>query len=113
MTKCRATECQFTFGLILALVLVLGIVQWSFLPILIENAPLTGRAVLEVSSSHTSKFAAPFKCFLADRLQPRLSQSRPSLPGIAPTFLHQPEESVPGWNDVFFSHLQLRAPPSA
>ena len=102
-----------TCCLMLTAVLVLGIIQWSLLPILIQNEPLTGQAVLEVSASHTSKFAAPFKALFGDSLKPRLSQSRVSAPRPTRTFFHQPEERVSARDDVFFSDRHLRAPPSA
>src|ERR1039457_934820 len=113
MNRDRVTNRQCACCVILSAVLVLGIVQWSFLPILIQSGPLPGRAVLEVSNNHTSKFAAPFKCFSGDSLKPCFSRARISTPGITPTFFHRSEESVPDLDDLFFSHRQSRAPPSA
>jgi hypothetical protein len=113
MNPDRATDRQFACCLILSAVLILGIVQWSFLPILIQSAPLPGKAVLEVSTSHTSKFAAPFKCFSGDSLKPCLSRARISTPRITPSFFHRSEEPAPDRDVLFFSHRQLRAPPSA
>jgi hypothetical protein len=98
--------------LILSAVLVMGIVQWSFLPILIQTAPFSGAAVSTVSNSHTSKFAAPFKCLLGDSLKPCLSGARVSVPRLVQAFLHQLEEPASDGNDRFFSYHQLRAPPS-
>lgn len=97
----------------LVLSAVLGIVQWSFLPILIHGPQLRDRAVLEVSNSHTSKFAAPFKCFFCDSLKPSLFRDRISTPRLTPNFFHRPEEPALDWHDLFFSQRQLRAPPFA
>jgi hypothetical protein len=99
--------------LMLTAVLVLGIIQWSFLPLLIQSGPISGHAVLEVSASHTSKFAAPFKALFGDCLKPRPPQSRVAAPRITQIYLHHPEERVSARDDVFFSDRQLRAPPSA
>jgi len=99
--------------LILSAVLVLGIVQWSFLPLLIQNGPITSQANLESSAGHTSKFAAPFKGFFGDSLKPTCSQSRVSAPIATRTFFQQPKERVSARDDVYFSDRQLRAPPSA
>jgi hypothetical protein len=92
--------------------LVLGIVQWSFLPLLIQTAPLTGRAVLEVSGNHTSKFAAPFKYQFGDSQNPFLVQVGASIFRIAPTIVPHVERSASHRNDLFFSYRQLRAPPA-
>ena len=61
--------------LLLSGVLVLGIVQWSFLPLLIQNGPSTGAPLLEFSAGHTSKFAAPYKTLFGDGLNPCLVQA--------------------------------------
>jgi hypothetical protein len=98
--------------LILTAVLVLGIIQWSFLPILIQNGPVMSRGVLEMSAGHSSKFAAPFKGFFGDALKPILPQSRVSVPRSAQTYFRWPEERISVRDDVFLSDRQLRAPPS-
>jgi hypothetical protein len=108
-----ATNRQLARRLILSAVLVLGIIQWSFLPILIQSASLPGRDLLEVSNGHVSKFAAPFKCLFGDFQKPGLPVSRISEPRNTSNCFHRFEESTPNWQDLFFSYRQLRAPPSA
>ena len=71
----RPTNRQFATCLLLSAVLVLGIVQWSFLPVLIQNASFSGQAAVEVSPGHTSKFAASSKFLLGDFLRPCLKRS--------------------------------------
>jgi hypothetical protein len=99
--------------LLLSGVLVLGIIQWSILPILIENGPGTGTAVLGVSASHTSKFAAPFKCLFGDGLNPCLVQSRVTVRRIASRIVRLPDAPISGQDDFSLTHRPLRAPPSA
>jgi hypothetical protein len=99
--------------LLLSSVLVLGIVQWSFLPILIQNGPVGSAAVLEMSSGHSSKFAAPFKCLFGDGLRPCLVQSRITVRRAASRIPRPPEDPVSGKDDFFLSYHPLRAPPSA
>jgi hypothetical protein len=99
--------------LLLSGILVLGIVQWSFLPILIQNGPGTSAAVLEMSAGHSSKFAAPFKCLFGDGLSPCLVQSRITLRRIASRIPRPPEAPIFGKDDFFLSYHPLRAPPSA
>ena len=108
----RATSGRFACCLLLSAVLVLGIVQWSFLPLLIQNTPATGRAVLEVSANHTSKFAAPFKYQLGDSLNPFLVHAGVSLFSITPTVVRHLENSSARRDYFLFSYRQLRAPPS-
>jgi hypothetical protein len=92
-------------------VLVLGIVQWSFLPILIQNGPVGG-ASLEMSASHSSKFAAPFKCLFGDSLQPCLVRSRIAVQRISAGITLVPEAPVSGKDDLFISSHHLRGPPT-
>jgi hypothetical protein len=99
--------------LLLSGVLVLGIIQWSFLPILIQNGPVASTGVLEMSAGHSSKFAAPSKCLFGDGLRPCLVQSRITLRGIATRIPHPPEAPFSGGHDFFLSYHPLRAPPSA
>jgi hypothetical protein len=108
-----ATNRQLARRVILSAVLFLGIIQWSFLPILIQSAPLPGKALLEVSSGHVSKFAAPFKCLFGDFLNPGPPQSRISEPRNTSNCFHRLEEPTRDWQDLFFPYRQLRAPPSA
>jgi hypothetical protein len=94
-------------------VLVFGIVQWSFLPILIQNGPVGGAAVLEMAAGHSAKFAAPFKCLFGDGLGPCLVQSRIIVRRIASRVIHPPEAPISGKDVFFLSYYPLRAPPSA
>lgn len=113
MSRKPATIRGITSCLLLSAVLILGIVQWSFLPILVQSAPLPGRALLEISSGHTSKFAAPFKCLFGDSLKPCLPRVKNSEPAIASNFFSRGKETIPNWQDPFFAYRQLRAPPIA
>ena len=99
--------------LLLSGILVLGIVQWSFLPILIQNGPVGSTAVLEMSAGHSSKFAAPFKCLFGDGLRPYPIQSRITVRMIATRILHPLETQLSGKDVYFLSYHPLRAPPSA
>ena len=99
--------------LLLSGVLLLGIVQWSFLPILIQNGPGTSAGVLGVSASHTSKFAAPFKCLFGDGLNPCLVQTRITVRRIASRIVRLPDAPISGQDDFSLTHRPLRAPPSA
>lgn len=98
--------------LLLSAVLFLGIVQWSFLPLLVQGAPPPGRTLLEDSSCHTSKFAAPFKCLFGDYcLKPGLPAFSISSLSVNSPFFHLAEEPPANWQDVLVSDRQLRAPP--
>src|ERR1700686_1305010 len=99
--------------LLLSGVLVLGIVQWSFLPILIQNGPVASAAVLEMSAGHSSKFAAPFKCLFGNRLKPRLVQSRITLRMTATRIVCLTDVPISSQDDFSLTHRPLRAPPSA
>jgi hypothetical protein len=113
MNLTRIPSRRYIAGLfLLSLVLVLGIIQWSFLPILIQNVPVASAAVLEMSAGHSSKFAAPFKCLSGDGLRPCLAQSRITVRRIAFRIPHSPENQISGKDDFFLSYHPLRAPPS-
>src|SRR6266851_8021610 len=112
MNQRRATTRQFATCLLMSAVLILGIVQWSFLPVLIQSPSLSGRTAVEVSSSHTSKFAAPSKFLLGNFLQPCLKQAILAALRTAAGFFYQPKEPSFTRDDQFFSHRLLRAPPS-
>ena len=99
--------------LLLSGVLLLGIVQWSFLHILIQNGPVGSAAVLEISAGHSSKFAAPFKCLFGDGLIPFLVQSRITERRIASRILNTPDARNSGQDDFSLTHRPLRAPPFA
>ena len=116
MNRKTGVNRSFVCCLLLSAVLVLGIVQWSFLPLLVQGAPPPGRTLFEDSSSHTSKFAAPFKCLFGDSLKPdllllRISASR--YPEFLMASSNQSEEPIARWQDLLFSRRQLRAPPTA
>lgn len=106
--SCRYIACL----LALTGVLVLGIVQWSFLPILIQNGPGISTAVLEISASHTSKFAAPFKCLFGDALNPCVAPSRIIVLRVASRVVRLPDAPLSGQDDFSLTHRPLRAPPS-
>jgi hypothetical protein len=112
MNRKSATNRCLATCLILSTVLILGIVQWSFLPLLVQSAPVQGKRVLEVSDNHTSKFAAPFKYLFGDSLKPYLSQAKVSAPRIPSTFSRRSEKPALDRDDLSFSHRQLRGPPS-
>src|SRR5271166_731368 len=94
-------------------ILILGIVQWSFLPILIQNGPVANSATLEMSAGHSSKFAAPFKCLFGDPLKPCLVRSRITVPRITRRIPQPAETPLFGMDEFFLSYHPLRAPPSA
>lgn len=110
----RVTTRPFSLCLLaLSAVLVLGLVQWSFLPILIQNGPVSSSGILEMSGGHSSKFAAPLKCIFGDGMAPCLLQVRLQIQRF--TFrIPSAQESVLAGPEVFFlSYHPLRAPPSA
>lgn len=98
--------------LLLSGVLFLGIVQWSFLPLLIQNGPV-GSAVLEVSAGHSAKFAAPFKGLFCNGLNPCLAPSGIAVRRLASRMARLPDPPVSGQDDFSLTHRPLRAPPSA
>jgi hypothetical protein len=111
--KRSSSRRYVTCLLLLSGVLVLGIVQWSFLPILIQKGPVANTAVLEMSAGHSSKFAAPFKCLFGGGLNPCLVQSRITVRRIASQIVRLPEATISGQDDFSLSYHPLRAPPSA
>jgi hypothetical protein len=113
MTPGRATTRLLTTCLLLSAVLILGIIQWSFLPVLIQNPSSSGRPAVEVSPSHSAKFAAPSKFLLGDFLQPCLQQASLSAPQTPLKYFYQREETSFARDDQFLPHRQLRSPPSA
>jgi hypothetical protein len=114
MNPDRSTSRRYVACLLLLSgVLVLGIIQWSFLPILIQNGPAASRAILELSASHTSKFAAPFKCLLGDGVNPCLLQSRIAVRRTVSRIVRLPDPPISGQDDFSLTHRPLRAPPSA
>lgn len=113
MNPKRITSRRYVASLLLSGILVLGIVQWSFLPILIQNGPVASSGLLEMSASHSSKFAAPFKCLFGDGLNPCLVQSRITVRRIASRIVRLPDAPISGQDDFSLTHRPLRAPPSA
>jgi hypothetical protein len=103
----------FVLGIFLLLgVLVLGIVQWSFLPILIQNGPVGG-ASLEMSASHSSKFAAPFKFLFGYGIQPCIVRAGITLRRVTSGISILAEVPIHRSDGLFLSSHQLRAPPTA
>jgi hypothetical protein len=94
-------------------VLCLGIIQWSFLPILVQSELAGSRPILELSAGHTAKFAAPYKCLFGGGLRPCLAESKMTVPRITSKMLCLPEAPISGQDDFSLSHRSLRAPPSA
>jgi hypothetical protein len=97
MNPKRSTSHRYVaYLLLLAGVLVLGIIQWSFLPLLIQNGPVASGAHLEMSASHSSKFAAPFKCLTGDGLRPCLVRSRTTFRRTVSRIVHLPDAVISG-----------------
>jgi len=113
MNPSRATTRQLAACLLLSAVLILGIVQWSFLPVLIQSPAFSGRVAVDVSPGHTSKFAAPSKFLLGNFPRPCLKQAIVAVVKASACIFYQPEESSFTRDERFFPHRQLRAPPSA
>jgi hypothetical protein len=108
----RTTSRQFATCLMLSAVLILGIVQWSFLPVLIQSASFSGGATVEALPGHTSKFAAPSKFMFGNFLRPCVKQSSLAAPRTTCNVFNQAEEPPSARSDRFSSRRQLRAPPS-
>jgi hypothetical protein len=104
--------CLFLSG-----VLVLGIVQWSFLPLLVQSAPAIGRTTLEVESGHTAKFAAPFKALVGDLFGDGIDAcvvpSAINLQRAESRIVRVPDAPNSTQADFSLTHRPLRAPPSA
>jgi len=110
--KCLSTRRYVICLSLLMGVLVLGIVQWSFLPILIQNGSVGG-ASLEMSAGHSSKFAAPFKFLFGDSLQPCVVGARITVRRVTSRISLVAEVVVYLSDDLFLSSHHLRAPPTA
>jgi len=115
MNPGRATNRKFATYLALSAVLILGIVQWSFLPVLIQSPSFSDRASIEVSPGHSSKFAAPFKCLSGtiDCLQIYLKSASLGVPLPRVSFSRHSDELFFGHNDQVFPRRCLRSPPCA
>jgi hypothetical protein len=113
MNPPQAPNRCYRIGIVLLLgVLVLGIVQWSFLPILIQNGPVGG-ASLEMSASHSSKFAARFKFLFGDGLQPCIVRARTTARRVTSSVSIVTKVPIFRSEQLFLSCHQLRAPPTA
>src|SRR6266576_2350021 len=114
MNPGHATARQLVTCPLLSGVLILGMVQWSFLPILIQDSSFSGRTAVEVSPGHSSKFAASFKSLIGKfgSLQTCLGKSSYAAPRPPVSFFrHPPEPSFR--QDDQSPHRPLRSPPSA
>jgi hypothetical protein len=112
MIQSRATTRLLVTCLLLSAVLILGIVQWSFLPVLIQSPSFSGRVSVEVSPGHSSKFAAPSKFLLGNFIQPCFQQAGLDVPRPV-SFSRQSEEPAFTPSDQFIPHRQPRSPSSA
>ena len=112
MTSGRATIRPWMLCLFLVGVLSVGIVQWSFLPVLIQCPSFGGARDLDASSYHTSKFAAPYKFLTVDSLQPCVLQTGTGEPEIVARSFHRPADPPYLQSSRCSSELQLRSPPS-
>jgi hypothetical protein len=113
MSRGPSTMRQFATCVLLSVVLILGIVQWSFLPVLIQNPSFSGRAAVGVSPGHSAKFAAPSKFQQETFLQPGLKQANLAALQTSRNYFYQPKGSIFARDDQFFFCRQLRSPPSA
>ena len=115
MNPGRATIRRLATCLALSAVLILGIVQWSFLPVLIESPSFSGGASVEVSPGHSSKFAAPFKYLSGtiDSLQACLTSAGLGAPIPPLSFSRYSDEPCFRHDDQASPHRCLRSPPSA
>jgi len=110
----RVTTRPYNLCLLaLSTLLVLGLVQWSFLPILIQNGPVSSSGILEMSVGHSSKFAAPLKCIFGDSTAPCLVHKRLQIQRFTFRIPSVPESLQSGPEVFFLSYHPLRAPPSA
>src|SRR5882672_11042598 len=115
MNPGHATTRQLLTCLLLSAVSILGIVQWGFLSVLIQNSSFSGRTAVEVSPGHSSKFAASFKSLIGnfDSLQTCLGKSSYASPRPPVSFFRHPPEPSFRQDDQFFPHRRLRSAPSA
>jgi hypothetical protein len=113
MISGRATIRPWVLCLFLVGVLSVGIVQWSFLPVLIQCPSFGEARDLDASSYHTSKFAAPYKFLAIDSLQLYLVQTMVFGPEVAKSFSPRPAEPPYLQSAQFPSQRQLRSPPSS
>jgi hypothetical protein len=112
MISGRATNQSWVLCMFLVAVLSIGIVQWSFLPVLIQCPSLGAARDLDASSYHTSKFAAPYKFLTVDSLQLCVLQTGIGAPEIVARIFPRPAEPPYLQSSQFSSERQLRSPPS-
>jgi len=106
MNPGRSTTRQRATCLVQSAVLILGIVQWSFLPVLMQGISLPSRVSIEVSAGHSSKFAAPFK-YLSGTIDYLQSCLKPASLGVSLPPVSFSRRS----GEPFFSHDD-QVPPS-
>jgi hypothetical protein len=94
-------------------VLVFGLVQWSFLPVLIQTDFLQGNPSVEAQDLHTAKFAAPFKSIFADNAQSFLNITRVDVPPPPQVTIHFQQSALAIEQNQFSTQRQLRSPPSS
>ena len=109
----RAKYCSRVLCLVLMAVLFLGIVQWSFLPLLVDGRAALSGAVLTITGGHTAKFAALFKCPFSDSSSSCLLDATQIPLVIISNLLHQVQDSLAHRDNIFRSDRLFRAPPSA
>lgn len=109
----RVKYCSRVLCLVLMAVLFLGLVQWSFLPLLVDGQSDSPVAVLTIGGGHTAKFAAPFKFPFGDSSSTCLPEVRQTVPVIIASIAPRIEESSPLRENIFYSDRLFRAPPSA
>lgn len=98
--------------LFLVAVLVVGITQWSFLPVLTQTPAVAGTCFLDSSSWHTSKFAAPYKFFGGDSSQLFVIEEGMGAPEVAYGLFFHPAATPVLQSAQFPSERQPRSPPS-
>src|SRR6266436_9035902 len=114
MNPGRATTPQLATCLLISGVLILGMVQWSFLTVLIQDSSFSGRTAVEVSPGHSSKFATTIKSLIGNfgSLQTCLGKSSYAVPRPLVSFFRHPTEPSFRQDDQS-PHRPLRSPPSA
>jgi hypothetical protein len=106
--NCGLTRCLFFWA-----VLVFGLVQWSFLPVLIQTDFQQGSPSLEAQNCHTAKFKAPFKHIFSDSSQAYVVTAQVSAPRAIEYFIRIPESPSAIIHAQSVTERQLRSPPSA
>ena len=93
-------------------VLVVGITQWSILPVLTQTPSVAGTCLLDSSAWHTSKFAAPYKFFGGDSSQLFVVEKGMGAPEVAYGLFFHPAATPFLQSAQFSSERQQRSPPS-